>query len=455
MAETSFPVVNKPLGADQWQTVALALGRGIVDRGGAPYLITNVDSVNNTITIGLDTITGKNEAVLDGFAHRMDTTKVLTIPAVTTNTVYEVGLLYDPAQAGSAAGPIVLTSWIAPGDQSNGKSRLAFHRITRSANVSLTNSPREQLRPRIAPTIAVSSFSHLPTSGLVLSDTIAMVRETGSFYRAAVSSGTVTWTELGNIQDIANATHLVVPGALVRRWSGNGTFHAPLPAAPADVANKEYVDSVRDTLSNSISNHNHSAGDITSGTLPASRIGSHNHSAGEITSGTISRARIDGSTPAWNYTISGTYSTLAVDSNGRFGKWSSTERHKTNISRWEPDPRKLLGPDAWLYDRIDQETGEVIPVREVGTIAERNEPFVPEFVQYGPDSVDEDGNPETEERVQGWDYARWTSAHQYLHKWQTRRQDATVEAVKRIAEAAGVDLSDLVADMDGEQEKEA
>lgn len=435
MAETSFPVVNKELGAAEWATIARAFGRGIVDMGGAPYLISSVSSVNNTVTIGLDSIHGFNAAILDGFAHRMTTTKTLSVPAVTTTTVYEIGLVYNPANASAEGGPITLAAWVAPGSTAGNVSRLPLHRITRSNNVTLENSPRETFRPRVAPTIAVSEESHLPTSGLVLSDTLAMVRSTGSFYRAAVASGTVQWIPLGDLEDLANATHLIAPGELVRRWSGNGTFHVPEPAASSDAANKGYVDD----------RANWAAGQVPS----------HNHSAGQITSGILSRSRIDGSTHAYNNIQSGTNYTLSVNSSGLIARFSSTERHKENASLWRPAPRRLLGPDAWIYDRVDPETREVTNPREVGTIAERNLEDLPEFVQWGPDHVDEDGNPETKELVQGWDYQRWTAAHQRLHKWHAARLDAVTEAVKRIAEKTGVDVSDLLDGLEWDDEGEA
>ena len=37
MAEESFPVVEQPMSADQWQSVTLGIGNGILDEGGFPY----------------------------------------------------------------------------------------------------------------------------------------------------------------------------------------------------------------------------------------------------------------------------------------------------------------------------------------------------------------------------------------------------------------------------------
>lgn len=190
--------------------------------------------------------------------------------------------------------------------------------------------------------------------------------------------------------DTSGATAAVVGGAIVRRWS-SGHVSGPDPDKPEFYTTKRYVDN-------------------------------KTWAAGDITSGTLSRHRVDGSIPAWNYVIGGTYSTLAVDSNGRFGKWSSSERGKTNIRPFEADPRELLKPGAYKFNRLNAD-GSVNPKVEIGTIAEWSAPYIPELVEYGPDQLDEDGNPVGGIKVQGWTYMTWTAVQQYLHQWQTGRVD--------------------------------
>lgn len=190
--------------------------------------------------------------------------------------------------------------------------------------------------------------------------------------------------------------------ALMTRWEDGRGPEINNPKNPKDTANKQYVD-----------------GKTWDGS--------------DITSGTIPYGRIAGSNSAYNNIQSGQNWTLSVNSSGFFARFSSTRRHKTNIREWAKDPRTLLKIVPSVYDRIDPHTGRIVRTEEVGVVAEQGEEAgVPEFVQYGPDSITEDGEPETETRVQGWDYAQWTAAQQLLHRWEAERVDDLISRVKRL-----------------------
>lgn len=432
MTEKSFPIVNTPMGAAEWQTLALGFAQGVVDEGGWPYLLGAIDNVNNTITIRVDQITGVNKALLSGFAHRIDHEKVLTIPAVSTTTTYEVGLYYDPNST-AASGPISLTSWIAPGDYSGQKNRLILYRITRSANQVLSDAIVQEWRQRVSPRIAVSNKADLPKVETLLVDTVALVRNTNESYRLnKAADGTLSWTLVGTGDDAIeawmaeNASGANTPGHVVRRGA-DANFLVPSPPThgnhpvPFSYAEDRY----------------HRRGiDAISGNSINSRV-PYEH--------------VDGSRAAYDQIQSGTVYTVSVNANGDFMRFSSTERHKENASLWTPAPRRLLGADAWIYDRVDPETREVTNPREVGTIAERNAEALPEFVQWGPDHTNPEVGPQEELKVQGWDYQRWTAAHQRLHQWNTARVDAALTAVSRIAEETGVDVSDLLSGLEWQE----
>lgn len=190
--------------------------------------------------------------------------------------------------------------------------------------------------------------------------------------------------------------------ALVMRWEDGRGGEVNNPKNGKDIANKQYVD-----------NHTWNGSDITSGTIPYGRIA--------------------GSNSAYNNIQTGTNWTLSVNSSGFFARFSSTRRHKTNIREWAKDPRALLAVVPSVYDRIDPHTGRIVRTQEVGVVAEQGEEAgVPEFVQYGPDAIDDNGDPTTPPRVQGWDYAQWTAAQQLLHRWEAERVDDLINRVKRL-----------------------
>lgn len=439
MAENSFPQMEEELTDAQWKQIFMAIPAGIIDRGGNPYRLTARDNTTDEITIGVDTHVGVNTAILHGFLHSMNTPVKLRVPPVTTTTVYEVGLVYDPTQHTALGGPVKLAVWTAPGDYEQGKARLIFYQITRQPNQVLTSATAQEWRQRVAPVIVVTDEAHRPRVETMLTDQLCLVRSTSQWYRLANNGvDPASWVKISNdSQLLETATHLVEPNTLVKRHS-SGAVHMMDPIAPSDAANKRYVDTVGSgavdagQLVRRGSDGNFLVpSSPTHGQHPTAKsyVDGKTWSASDITSGTFNYARVAGSTPAWNYTVGGTYSTLAVQSDGRLGKWSSSERYKTNIEPFEADPRELLKPQAFRFNRFNPD-GTVNPKVEIGTIAERSAPYIPELVEWGPDHADPEVGPSEEPRIQGWTYMTWTAVQQYLHQWQTGRVDA-LEAENR------------------------
>ena len=211
MAEESYPVVEQPVSAAQWSTMAQAGGDGIIDRGNWPFWPGTVSSANNTITIqpsryksksGPATGTQAGEAVLSGFYYRMTTPVVLTIPAVTTDTTYWVALQYDPLRGSSAGGPIKLGVFKGALDRTQGKTYLVLWSVARKNNQTLQDAwgaTSQQYRPRVSPQLTVSAVEHLPTETETLVDTCAFIRDTGSTWRAETDgSGGIKWVRSEN-----------------------------------------------------------------------------------------------------------------------------------------------------------------------------------------------------------------------------------------------------------------
>lgn len=391
MAEISFPVVDKPLSENQWKTIGLSMGRGVIDRGGNPYRLTTKDSVANEVTIDLDTITGLNEALLDGFVHRIDTIKKLSVPAVTADTDYEIGLVYDPLQHGTLAGPIVLTVWVAPGDTTSGKSRLVLYRMTRKPNLSLADTPHTEERPRVAPVISVSRLEQLPTKGLVLVDTIGVVRTTGEMRRANIdSTGAITWTQIGASDLVNSATALPTGGTLMKRFdSGVSRVAAPPGTHPDDIVNVGYLEAAIGGTAPAWTK-------ITGkpATFPPS---SHNHDGAAITTGTVPHARIGGSNDAYHNTNTGsTWVSVVARDNGQFARYPSALKYKKNVRSWKLDPAVVLGITPVKYE--DKENGDT----RVGVVADSYVDTLPEMVH---------SNPATGE-VEGWNYMLFGVAQQ-------------------------------------------
>lgn len=357
MTQNSYPKVNAPFTDDEWKNLFLTLGRGIIDKGGSPYKLTTRDSVTNTVTIAVDTREGRNWAVLDGFMHHMDAAENVPVPAVTVDTTYEIGLVYDPLKHADAAGPVTLTSWVTPADTSTGKSYLVLYRMTRKPNLALGSTPYTVEVPRAVPVFSVSEPAQLPKSSLVLVDSIGVARTTGGLYRADIAAdGTVSWTSIGASEMLSKATHTITPDTLVKRYS-DGSFSVPTPAQEFAVANKGYVDGK---------------------TWPGHAITSR-----------IPFEHVDGSFGAYNNTnLGSTWATVAVNSDGFLGRYPSALKYKKNVRSWGLDAQTAYGVTPVKYE--DSQNGDT----RVGFVADSYVQTIPELVETNPDTGE----------VEGWKY---------------------------------------------------
>lgn len=211
MAEESYPVVERPVTAAQWSTMAQAGGDGIIDRGNYPFWPGAVSSVNDTIVMQPSRYKSKSgpasgpqpaEAVLSGFYYRMTSDTTLKVPAVTAETTYWIALQYDPLRGSQATGPIKLGVFRGALDRSQGKTYLVLWALRRKPNQTLQDAwaaTQAQYRPRVSPQLTVSTVDHLPTETETLVDTCAFIRDTGATWRAETDgSGGVKWMRSEN-----------------------------------------------------------------------------------------------------------------------------------------------------------------------------------------------------------------------------------------------------------------
>src|SRR5690606_6548797 len=108
MAEESFPMRDEPMTDEQWKQVTLGIGTGVLNEGGDPYRLTNINNATNQVTVNTSTTTGLAQAIVAGFYHRIDAPVVLDVPAVTAVTTYWIVLEYSPLRLEQSEPPVQL-----------------------------------------------------------------------------------------------------------------------------------------------------------------------------------------------------------------------------------------------------------------------------------------------------------------------------------------------------------
>ena len=174
MAEESFPMRDEPMTDEQWKQVTLGIGNGVLNEGGDPYRLTNINNATNQVTVNVSTQTGLAQAIVAGFYHRIDAPVVLDVPAVTSATTYWIVLEYSPLRLESSEPPVQLKVVTAL-DTTSGRQYLVLHKISRKANQLLTDADRRSVKPRIAPLLQVRDESELPEPETVIRGTVAVV----------------------------------------------------------------------------------------------------------------------------------------------------------------------------------------------------------------------------------------------------------------------------------------
>lgn len=184
MAETSYPVVGQPMGADNWQSVTMGMGDGILDEGGQPYSLTTLSNATNTAIVTVDSAKGYAHAILRGFYHKITSAATVSLPAVTAPTTYYVALQYDPLRADMPVKLVVVTSL----DRTQGKAYLVLHTVKRSPDQLLTAATVTAVSAKVSPQIQVDYFTSLPPASSVLWGTKAWCWRENAGYRASWNS---------------------------------------------------------------------------------------------------------------------------------------------------------------------------------------------------------------------------------------------------------------------------
>lgn len=234
--EYSFPTKRMGISQLQHQQMELANGDGVIISDGSefPYQLTGYDSdaetnEQNAMILRVSRNTGKNEARLAGFYHRMDADMVIEYPSVTKKTTYYTCITYDPRKFEDK--PLYIDTYDEEPPTESGMRHILLHTITREPNQLLTDAKHEHHRHYVSPTITVTNEARLPESTDVLYGTLGVVRSrtssgtvvpgTGMIYEARGIHG---WFPLlaGEWRNLKEMPHAAGMSYGVARWTHLG-----------------------------------------------------------------------------------------------------------------------------------------------------------------------------------------------------------------------------------------
>src|SRR5699024_2869029 len=159
--EYSFPVANQGITQEQWQQMMMPIGDGSIvqNQHESSYILrthTSDAETNQRNTLILEAgegSSGKSEAVMAGFFHRLTESIELPFPPVTTTTVYHVTITYDPREF--KTNPLKIQVYPGTPPTTHGRQHHRLYRVTRRPNELLSQATIEKINPWISPVITV------------------------------------------------------------------------------------------------------------------------------------------------------------------------------------------------------------------------------------------------------------------------------------------------------------
>ena len=190
--EFSYPVVGQAVSSSMWQWITRGQGDGIIEVGGWPYRLTDLDNASNTGTLTVSTVTGTANAVVAGFFHQLSESMTLSFPMPSSGTVtYHVCLTHDPREENTADGPVSVQVYSGTPPTTFSRTHVVLYTVRRSANQLLTDATVERFRPRVAPVLVVASEDHLGDPKQRLWGTLAVAHQTREWFMAMGSDADV------------------------------------------------------------------------------------------------------------------------------------------------------------------------------------------------------------------------------------------------------------------------
>lgn len=198
--EFSYPAVGQAVDDEMWQYITLALGDGVLDTGGSPYLLTDARNNDNTMELRVSRFSGNAQAVLKGFYHRLLKNMRLEFPMPMSRTTYHVVLEMNPLRARSPEGPVSVKVYPNELNTESGRRHLTLWRVTREPNQLLTDAVVEKYTPRVVSTHLVYSWDQLPAPQDALWGAMYFIHETAETVMAVGanqdSSGPTRWKNI-------------------------------------------------------------------------------------------------------------------------------------------------------------------------------------------------------------------------------------------------------------------
>lgn len=229
MTEYSYPIENEPMPGSNWSSVTKGIGNGILDEGGFPYNLINLNNATNKATVTAANLGDgvlRSHAILDGFYHRIDANVVIDLPAVTKATTYYVALQYVPTRSTEGKLPVQLGVFTSL-DRTQSKDYLVLWTVLRQANQLLTDATVTMGRQRVAGTVIVASESDLPAPSAVLWGTLGVVHNGRDSDRAKILMAITDTSETGGwkwktLSDRAEPAWVALPDTGNAVWAGEG-----------------------------------------------------------------------------------------------------------------------------------------------------------------------------------------------------------------------------------------
>ena len=182
--QISYPVVGQPLTDAQWQTIAAAMGSGVISHGGGPYQIMRPSNLDDTVLVTISPYTGNATAILSGYFHELRENMTIRIPPVLKRTEYHICLTYDPLRRQAADGPVSIQVYAGTPPTAGGKQHIVLGKIVRQPNQVLTDAQFLRVRPMISPTAWVLQERDLPDPATQLWGSAIRVHQTGKTFIA-------------------------------------------------------------------------------------------------------------------------------------------------------------------------------------------------------------------------------------------------------------------------------
>lgn len=194
---------------------------GILDRGGRPFWLTDLDDATNTAKLTVSTTTGTAQSTIRGAFHTLREDLTVELPPVSQPTTQWLVDEYDPIRAEDGGDPIVSKMVSGDLDYSQGKDYVIHWEIPRRPSQLLTDVTPIAHRPRVAQRIVVAGEANLPRlpNPGILWGCVAYVHTTGEEWMAR---GTTAADDTAGRWENITSPEWTQSTSAAHVWAGHG-----------------------------------------------------------------------------------------------------------------------------------------------------------------------------------------------------------------------------------------